>query len=166
MDKAITTSELTSESSSTDVLGWQQTRWGMTADEIIAAVGSHIRKGPREDGDSWYSELCIPDVEIGDYPFFVQFQMDKVTGTLRRVMIKHEEELDKEPTGALNTARRVLSERFGQPKREGTSDTLVWAFPTTTIRLTMHYIEDIMAAVGVAFNPTSIAPTQTRPAAF
>jgi hypothetical protein len=165
MDKATTTSELTSESSSTDVLGWQQTRWGMTADEIIAAVGSHIRKVPREggDGDSWYSELCIPDVEIGDYPFFVQFQMDKVTGTLRRVVIKHEGELDKEPTGALNTARRVLSERFGKPKREGTSDTLVWAFPTTTIDLSMS---NILAQVSVAFNPTSIAPTQTRPAAF
>jgi hypothetical protein len=149
-----------------DVSGWQQTRWGMTADEIIAAVGSHIRKVPREEYPNAWSELCIPDVEIGDYPFLVQFQMEKVTGTLTQVLIKHEEELDKEPTGAFNTARRVLSERFGQPKREGTSDTLVWAFPTTTITLSMFYIENILATVGIGFKPTSIAPTQTRPAAF
>jgi hypothetical protein len=152
-----------------DVLGWQQTRWGMTNDETIAVVGSDIRKGSRTgggDGDSWYSELSIPDVRIGEYPFFVEFQMDKFTGTLTRVMIKHDGELDKEPIGAFNTARRVLSERFGQPKRDGTSDTLVWAFSTTTIMLTMFYIEDIMSVVGIGFHPTAIAPTQMRPAAF
>ena len=64
-----------------DLLGWQQTRWGMTNEEIVAVVGSqHLRKQEREGGpkDFWYCDLVIQNVDIGGFFFNIQFRWDEI----------------------------------------------------------------------------------------
>jgi hypothetical protein len=96
-----------------DVLGWQNTRWGMDSKEIIAAVGPELREVPRQQWGSVYSEMSIPEVKIGAYTFFVAFQMDQ-TDRLAQVLIRHDfADVDGEPVGAFGAAKSQLSERFG-----------------------------------------------------
>jgi hypothetical protein len=83
------------------------------------------------------------------------------------VLISYEHsEPSKEPTAAVNAARRILTERFGAPSRDGTSNDWLWLFPTTTIRLSVLFIEDISSSAFICFTATAEAPKLDRPSAF
>jgi hypothetical protein len=138
-----------------DLPGWQQTRWGMTESEIIEAVGSaRLRRIPREIGNNWYAELTIQNVEIGRFPFDITFQMANDTDRLQQVIIRHEASPNKEPTSEFRSTMQILSERFGQPQRVGTSDSWSWTFPTTTIYLDTFCIEDMASFIAIRFTPS------------
>jgi hypothetical protein len=150
-----------------DLPGWQQTRWGMTESEIIEAVGSErLHRIPKEVGNNWYAELIIQNVDIGRFSFDITFQMANDNGRLQQVMIRHEAPPDKEPTEQFRSTMQILSERFGQPKRFGTSDTWAWSFPTTTIYLDTFCLEDMASFVAIRFAPSSRGTPMKNLSAF
>ncbi len=135
-----------------DLEGWQQTRWGMTAEEIIQAVGAdNLRRfeETKQYQDS-YADLTFSGVYIGAYAFDIIFQIDKKTNGLRQVLISYEEDPDRSPKAALNAAIKMLTEKFGNPKRIGASDDLQWKFSTTTIEIgeTFAVITQALARCG------------------
>ena len=149
-----------------DVLGWQNTRWGMDSKEIIAAVGPELREVPRQQWGSVYSEMSIPEVKIGAYTFFVAFQMDQ-TDRLAQVLIRHDfADVDGEPVGAFGAAKSQLSERFGTPERKGTANEFHWSFPTTTISLAMMRGNFLPSMVFIQFIPTANLKPKHTVAAF
>lgn len=138
-----------------DVLGWQNTRWGMTADEIISAVGlDRLRQIPLETGKDWYAELAIPDVDIGRNAFDITFQMSSETDRLKQVLIRHEDATNRPQEMQFQETLEIIAEKFGQPARIGTSNEWMWEFPTTTIFLEAFYIEDIASFIAVRFTPS------------
>jgi hypothetical protein len=151
----------------TDLLGWQQTRWGMSANDIVAAVGvEHLRQAERQTFQESYVDLVIPNVKIGKHDFTVYFQMANDTNKLIQVLIRHEGELHQEPRDAYDVARKMLTERFEQPNRSGTSEVLIWTFLTTVIELTITFSENILSLVAIIFKPAETPEKFLTPSAF
>jgi hypothetical protein len=142
-----------------DLPGWQNTRWGMLADEVAMAAGAErVQRTVRQSFQRFYSDMKIPNVPIGQLAFDVIFQMDDQSHRLRQVLVLHQCDPSREPTEEASTTRAVLEERFGEPKKAETRDTLLWVFPTTTIALDSFCIAGSMSAVGVRFFPTGDDP--------
>jgi hypothetical protein len=149
-----------------DLLGWQNTRWGMDSKEIMAAVGPELREVPRQQYGPFYSELSIPEVRIGAYTFFVAFQMNEAL-RLAQVLIRHDSgEVDREPVGPFGAAKLQLSERFGTAERDGTANEFHWSFPTTTISLAMLRGTLSPSMVFITFVPTANLKPKRTVAAF
>jgi hypothetical protein len=145
-----------------DVLGWQNTRWGMTEKEIIEAVSmENLQISQPQNFEGSYSTLSITNTKIGDFYFDVLFQMSKEDDCLIRVLIRCEElKPDGYPARQFTAAKKILSERFGQPTRVGTTDDFQWKFPTTTITLSVIFIADLYSLVAISFMPTgSVSPS-------
>lgn len=154
---------------SADLLGWQNTRWGMTETEIIASVGAerlrHIER--IVFGVDAYTDLIIPSVNIDRYPFEVRFQMKGNTNRLIQVLLNHEsDELSSEPIQQVNAARKLLSEKFGAATRDGTSNTWYWEFPSTTIMIHTYFIEDITSSAFIRFFAPGEMPGPEKVSAF
>lgn len=150
-----------------DLPGWQHTRWGMTESEIIEAVGSvRLLRMPREVGNNWHAELTIQNIDIGPFSFDITFQMANDTDRLQQVMIRHEAPPDEELTAQFRSTMQVLTERFGQPRRVGTSDTWAWSFPTTTIFLDTFCLQGMAAFIAIRFAPSSRAISAEELSAF
>lgn len=150
-----------------DVQGWQSTRWGMTADEIVNSVGhEHLRRRPRADYTRMYANLVIEAVTIGREHYDVIFQMSKETDRLSQVLLQHQcHDNRRFPSDVMNRAKQMLTERFGEAERIGAEEAFIWRFPTTEIELDALFIEDIASSVSVTFRPSS-APSRRPPVAF
>jgi hypothetical protein len=142
-----------------DLAGWQSTRWGMLADEVIQVAGAdRVQRTERQRYLRFYSDLKIPNLQLGQLSFDAIFQMDEQSDRLRQVLVLHQCDPSRQPTEEASTTRTVLEERFGEPQQAGPRETLVWVFPTTTIALESFYIAGSMSAVGVRFFPTGDDP--------
>ena len=150
-----------------DVFGWQSTKWGMTELEIIDSIGNeYVFRKTREDFGKYYSELTIPIVEIGPYDFAILFQMNKLNDRLSKVLIRHDGEPDENQADAANSSRRILTEKYGVPQREGTTNAWIWRFPTTTIVMSHHVIADLFSFTAIAYMPTEDYTGPMKPPAF
>jgi hypothetical protein len=151
-----------------DLAGWQNTRWGMTRDEVLATVGPQnlARQHVGVPDDAWYCDYIIPAVSVGPYTFTIYFQMDSRSQKLFQVRLTHvRENPDCEPVRAFDTALHMLTERFGTPQRVGTEEEWEWAFATTTIRLSTLFVEGIVSDVHVIFRDSS-SPISAAVSAF
>lgn len=143
----------------TDLPGYQNTRWGMTADQVLMAVGvERVQRTPRQQFLQCYSDMKIPNVPVGGLPFDVIFQMDEQSHQLRQVLVLHRCDPSREPTEETSATRAVLEERFGKTEPVEGRNTLLWLFPTTTIALDSACIAGNMSVVGVRFFPTGHDP--------
>ena len=127
----------------------------MDETQIAEAVGTeNLVRHDRKEFQQFYSELGISDIDIAGYNFNLSFQMAKSTNTLSQVLIMHEANLDSRPKKEFDAALLVLRERFGSPQRVGTSENMVWIFPSTTIAIGITYIDGIMSFLSIRFFPT------------
>ena len=86
---------------------------------------------------------------------------------LSQALIRHQaDDVDRAPLGAFRAAQSILSERFGNPRRLGTSNAFVWEFPTTTIELETFFIEGVVSEVPIRFFPSAPGASKPPPAAF
>jgi len=150
-----------------DLEGWQDTRWGMTERELVAAINSaellHIH---REDYLSHYADYSLPNLDVAGFYFDVTFQMDKNSNRLSQVLIKHDADPHTKPTKAFSSALKLLTEKLGKPERAGTSDEFVWKFPTTTVCLSVYFSEEILSFVSVIYCPTASYQPKDKRSAF
>jgi hypothetical protein len=65
-------------------------------------------------------------------------------------------------TAAFSGVQKVLAERFGTPSRDGTSEYLLWVFPTI-IRLSNFFLDDIDSSIFIIFSQTKNTPVSNRP---
>lgn len=120
-----------------DVPGWLETRWGMDQ-TFVALLGLHK-----------------PTYEIGSRTqFSVELTFTKTyrpyRSRLSLVRLKDEYEVT---TRDVSSVREVLNERFGKPARSGTSDTMFWRFPTTTV--SMWHLVGRDGLIVIDFQPTA-----------
>ena len=150
----------------TDLLGWQNARWGMLADEVLVAVGAaRVQRTERRNYQRFYSTMKIPNVPLGGLSFDVAFQMDEQSHRLRQVLITHQCDPSREPSQEASMTQTVLEERLGKPQPAGTGKTLLWVFPTTTIALDSFHIAGTASTVGVRYFPTGDDPAAPAPSA-
>ena len=147
-----------------DMPGWQNTRWGMLADQVRLAAGAEkVKQTERQTYLRFYSDMKIPNVPIGRLPFDVIFQMDEQSHRLRQVLVLHQGDPSREPAEATSATRAVLEEWLGPAAQTGPGDLPAWVFATTTVALNSFHIAGSMSAVGVRFFPTGEDPAAPPP---
>jgi hypothetical protein len=124
-----------------DLPGWDATRWGMTGDELRAALGERVTELPgRWVYGGAYAELAVEEVEIGGLVFTAYLQMNDQTDRLQQVL------LERRRTGAVPAAFEqvidALTARYGAPAADCAQAKtggqpldyeVTWRFPATTL---------------------------------
>jgi hypothetical protein len=132
-----------------DVLGWQNTRWGMTEEQAVAALGT---QGLRVNPPLKYAGLYVPlrsTIQISGYKMNALLQFSDETKTLRQVLLtwRTDSIVLWEKLGDL------LTEKYGPPAQVG--KLIEWRFKTTIIDLDRWAEPEIDGRVTVRFYPAS-----------
>ena len=132
-----------------DVLGWQETKWGMSEGEIFKAFRSSLKPLPKNKAPQGnFMEHCIPDYMIEGINFTVLFKMDDRTKGLNEVMISHAEMPSLPNNIGFDRIASLLARKYGQPSQEKNQKeggiekrSAEWIFPTTTITLSHSFFK-------------------------
>ncbi len=118
--------------------GWKAAKWGMTQDEVLAALAG---QNPRVAGQpqNGTARVEIERVAIAGHDFSASFVPGKSGGLVRVGLTTP----DRNPPAAVfDDLRKALIEQHGQPassdmKRDGLvlEQVVKWEFPTTAVRL-------------------------------
>jgi len=121
-----------------DVAGWENTRWGMTEDQIRALYPQAPKtpaKAPRST--NLYVPLVVEDWDLYGYGAEIHFQMDETTKTLEQVVININCE---DLVAAFDHTSQHLQQRFGPPDMwlscgQVSWRSNYWPFPSTVVQL-------------------------------
>ena len=149
-----------------DVLGWEDTRWGMTAEDIAKLLGERAKRVPsvKVYGD-WYYLYTVP-VNLKGQTYTAILLMDYSTAKLVRVDVRLDQYESPTPReDVFNAFDALLTQQYGQPDskqderlsdRRGIGNT--WKFPTSTVELWLYWRnDDHTGNVGISYFPT-VAP--------
>lgn len=132
-----------------DVLGWQNTRWGMTEQQAAAALGGDGRRvTPPEQYQGAYAPLKTT-MNIAGHEIEALLQFSNQTKTFEQVLLKSS-------AGGLNVwakLRDLLTEKYGPPAQVG--DSREWRFKTTIIELSRLFIPGVVDQVSIRYYPAS-----------
>jgi TonB family protein len=151
-------------SQKSDVLGWENTCWAMTEQDIIRVLGSKLQKLPERKEytqAAGYVDYVIPKYEKGD--FSILFLMNNKTRLLSEVYIKYNKE--NANTSFESQFRRLkvlLDQKYGiasynKDEKDDSSIYLFskWEFETTTIELSHLWSPLTKTLVfGISYIPT------------
>lgn len=137
-----------------DVLGWQDARWGMTEEDIVRTFGSAVQRLPQKElFRNAYVDQIIPNFTVNGEVYTVRFQMDPRTKRLIQIMIRLDQmESSSSRADAFFGLEELLKQKYGAPayKKEETQHVISlerrWIFPTTTILLHYSFIRSISAS--------------------
>ncbi len=115
--------------------GWTGAKWGMTVNQVRAAVpDAQILTGPEAPRkiEGILSPLGIPTLQIGPIAWSVFFLFDPA-GKLTAVYLN----TPTPGTAAFMATDLLLTERYGRPAEQKTDAgrTSQWSFPTTVLQL-------------------------------
>ena len=129
-----------------DIDGWASTKWGMSVEEVRAAVGNRAAKAPLAIDPRFQSFENVADIDVAGIPMqlSLSFTLEKPQLFEAYLSLHH-------PNGTgtgeaeFDTLKRLLIERYGVPadqqekknSRPGeTLDrTVFWRLPSTSISL-------------------------------
>ena len=134
-----------------DVDGWDNVKWGMTADEVQTILGKDIkkRKIKHDEKDNMYSGLQLREIDMGNSKLRASFWMDDNSKKLTRIVFVPEgQPAQYEWAETFIDLENYLVEKYGDPDIEktsndpGTSADRKWKFPTTEIELSYLSLGD------------------------
>jgi hypothetical protein len=155
-----------SQSKPKDVLGWEGSRWGMSAEDISKLFGSRAERVPSIEvyGD-WYYLYTVP-VSLKGQTYTAILLMDYATAKLVRVDIRLDQYKSPMPReDVFNALDAMLTQQYGQPdskKDENKTDQRrngrTWKFPTSTVELWLYWDNDNHqdSNVGISYYPTPV----------
>jgi hypothetical protein len=132
-----------------DVLGWQNTRWGMTEEQAAAALGA---QGLRVNPPLKYAGLHVPlrsTIQISGYKMNALLQFSDEKKTLRQVLLTWR----TDSIVLWAKIRDLLTEKYGPPAQAGKLSE--WRFKTTIIDLDRWSEPEIDGQVVVRYYPVS-----------
>ena len=140
-----------------DPAGWTTAKWGMTAEQILAAVPQAQRLDPPEKNGA---RVHIPELDLAGGQFHVYFVPDK-DGLLRAVVLTTP--ITPPPAGfdsLVQNLQNLLVEKYGRPwKSDGEVATeFEWSFATTTITLSRMKFEGKTLSVTLRYRKKDPAP--------
>lgn len=147
-----------------DVLGWEGTRWGMTAEDIAKLFGSRAQRVPSvELYGKWYYLYTVPVILTGQ-TYTGILLMDSATNKLVRVEIRLDQYESPVPReDVFNALDGMLTQQYGQPdskkdyrRSDPSGIGRTWEFPTSTVELFLYwYKDDHSSNVGIKYYPTA-----------
>jgi hypothetical protein len=134
---ALTLALATIAGAADDPAGWTAAKWGMTTDQVRAAIPDAVPLTGREADrkiDGHLSPLGVPQIKLGPATVAGYFLFD-ASGKLESVAFKADQ-VSTSATMFVNLSL-ALAEKYGRPMEstEGKNRTAQWTFPTTTIDL-------------------------------
>jgi hypothetical protein len=130
-----------------DLLGWGDTRWGMTRDELARVLGpARASLAPPLE----YGELLVRDTlpgqRVANRPFVALFQLDRGSERLAQVLLRYRGDFPM--LGDFAAVRDALGKDLGPPQeRRAETDhrgsfpsfwiEAAWSFPTTAVVLSL-----------------------------
>jgi hypothetical protein len=146
-----------------DVIGWQQSWWGMTDEELVQVFGNNLKKLPKRGlYHGMYANYAIENYRVGTDVLRVVFQMNNKTRRLAQVLISSEEfPTDSVYLSAFERLEELLSQKYGPVRyKQDKNESLVrrerqWVFPTTTIELSYVFIPGVSNSVTIRYFPTA-----------
>lgn len=139
-----------------DPQGWNKVRFGMTENEVSAAMGGTIARALKvEDYGDKQGTLRIEGMEIAGSRYDVVFLFGKDSKKLETTMMK----FDGTPTAAeCQTIVALLTDKYGKPdldaiKSNGRERDTSWNFPTTQIKVTLFEIPGLGPLMRVSYSP-------------
>ena len=151
--------------SPTDLLGWQETRWGMSETELVEVLGDRIEHLPKKQYfkyNTTYTNYFVPEYTLVQTAFEVYLQMNDKCGGLSQVLVRHLDE-GSTPHRDFECAdlKTALSAKYGPEtssfaSREPGLDRMetTWVFPTTTVVLSYSWNEGVSTSLAVRYFPT------------
>lgn len=164
-----------------DLPGWQETRWGMTTEEVLKAVEpAPVKLDKRAflsrggDGGKPFDRYGYADyettVQVLGEDYKATFYMDVKTDRLMQVTLRPAKYGLKDyiSEAAFTQLSEALTQKYGTPtgqeddrskgaftRKEMVSRTRQWVFPTTAIRLHYMGLEDVeMYSLTVTYSPS------------
>ena len=134
-----------------DVYGWDNVKWGMTAEEVETVLGKKVkrRNAKHDERDNMYSGLQLRGVKMGQSEVRASFWMDEESKKLKRIVFVPEgQPAQYELAETFINLENYLVGKYGDPDVEktsndpGTSADRKWKFPSTEIELSYLRIED------------------------
>lgn len=130
-----------------DILGWGETRWGMSRGELARVLGAARSQlaAPLEYGALIVRDT-LPNQRIAGRPFVALFQLDRASERLAQVLLRYRG--DYPMLGDFAAVRDVLAKDLGAPhERRAETDErgsfpsfwieAEWSFPTTAVVLAL-----------------------------
>ena len=133
-----------------DVYGWDNVKWGMTGNEVQAALGKKAKKreAKHDKKEGMYTGLELKGIKMGSGSFRASFWMDEDSKKLKRIVFVPEgQPAQFEWAETFITLENYLVEKYGDPDIEetsndpGTSAERVWNFPSTEIEMSYLRLE-------------------------
>jgi hypothetical protein len=132
-----------------DVLGWRNTRWGMTEEQAGTALGT---QGLRVNPPIKYAGMYVPlrtTLQVSGYTMNALLQFSDRTRTLRQVLLTWR----TDSIVLWATLNELLTEKYGPPAQVGKLSE--WRFKTTIIDLDRWSEPGINGQVIVRYYPGS-----------
>lgn len=157
-----------------DLMGWRQTRWGMSEQEVRMALRGRWRsttKQEREDseGHDIYTPIVAPNVTLAGHSFVAGFGFRKTDRRLVSVMLHSGTQwLKSEVMQALfDRITEHLKVQFGSPNKVVRNDvghmrvypnSAVWELGRTEIMVIGVKVTDVECSVAVVYSalPTAV----------
>jgi hypothetical protein len=119
--------------------GYLASRWGMTPDQVLAAVPQAIRDESAKPFRGAVASIIIREVQIATLPMQVSFRFGQQSGRLENVLLQPVRDQDK-AEGDFERIEALLVEKYGRPWISTTAEgrTSRWSFETTAIELSYY----------------------------
>jgi hypothetical protein len=141
--------------------GYLGARWGMTPDQVLAAV-PQAERNTESDAVKPFRETLTPiiikEVTIAGDPMRVSFRFGEQSGRLEDVLVEATREIDKRPAD-FDRIESLLVEKYGRPWTSSSPEerTSRWTLDTTTVELQLRTHK----AIGLSFLTILYQPRKT-----
>ena len=157
-----------------DIKGWNNTTWGMTAEDLRQLFGKQLieferrLEGHKLDGVESYKHSQLVGYKIADIDFGVHFEMGIMDNKLRRVVVVD----NNNPPSDFSKVENLLTSKYGNPNKRLTDPKKVielatsWVLPSTKIDL-LYYnyskpsIRGVRSALAIIYTDRSVIKTDT-----
>ena len=121
------------------VEGWRATRWGMTEDEVLAAMPDARRVTDPERAPAGIPSLEVPGIDVGSTVLTAKLFFNDGRLVVVGILATRLNESDPPVYNVFDAAETALIEKYGRAtnnRREGITREALWVLGPTTITLT------------------------------
>ncbi len=142
-----------------DTKGWNKTVWGMTEDQVLAALPGLAKRQAGPEADRPFRGLITPiiidTVEIDGTPTRVRFRFDPATRELVQVHLEPTRPQDQ-TEDVYQRLELLLITKYGRPWRSSSAETRItlWRLPSSLITLRLSTARAInFRSLSITYEP-------------
>lgn len=155
-----------SNSTPNDVLGWQESRWGMTKSDIQKTFSDNANTLSAQIicGDPYAKNVCgVRNFKLADESFTVLMSIDNTKGLKQIIIALDQIDSPKARLMLFEKIEELLTQKYGTIKFQKDNNVLdlivrtrQWVFPSTIIELQYSYVGRLSTSLlTITYKPAS-----------